>query len=155
MRFIAMDVHRDFCEVAISKDGRIRSHTRIAIDIDHVRFDNPPHSFIDEDGNWVGVDGDIAEALADGMDVRLENVKVDELTRISFLKNGKIDAAVASMSHTTESENEVDFSQPTSDPSKHSELVSSRPVANSGVGRILNEDDQSPDSAGSVEESRV
>jgi polar amino acid transport system substrate-binding protein len=76
-----------------------------------IRFDNPPHSFIDEDGNWVGFDVDIAEALADELGVRIEKVKVDELTRISFLKNGKIDVAVASMSHTIEREEEVDFSQ--------------------------------------------
>jgi polar amino acid transport system substrate-binding protein len=76
-----------------------------------IRFDNPPHSFIDEDGNWVGFDVDIAEALAEELGVRLEKVKVDELTRISFLKNGKIDVAVASMSHTIEREHEVDFSQ--------------------------------------------
>jgi polar amino acid transport system substrate-binding protein len=76
-----------------------------------IRFDNPPHSFIDEDGNWVGFDVDIAEALADELGLRLEKVKVDELTRISFLGNGKIDVAVASMSHTIERENEVDFSQ--------------------------------------------
>jgi polar amino acid transport system substrate-binding protein len=76
-----------------------------------IRFDNPPHSFIAEDGTWVGFDVDISEALADELGVRLEKVKVDELTRISFLKNGKIDVAAASMSHTIERENEVDFSQ--------------------------------------------
>jgi polar amino acid transport system substrate-binding protein len=76
-----------------------------------IRFDNPPHSFIDGDGNWVGFDVDIAEALADELGVRLERVRVDELTRISFLQNGRIDVAVASMSHTIERENEVDFSQ--------------------------------------------
>jgi polar amino acid transport system substrate-binding protein len=76
-----------------------------------IRFDNPPHSFIDDDGSWVGFDVDIAEALADELGVRLERVRVDELTRISFLQNGRIDVAVASMSHTIERENEVDFSQ--------------------------------------------
>src|SRR5438309_2503634 len=29
-----------------------------------IRFDNPPHSFIDSNGNWVGFDVDIADALA-------------------------------------------------------------------------------------------
>jgi polar amino acid transport system substrate-binding protein len=76
-----------------------------------IRFDNPPHSYIDEEGNWIGFDVDIAEALADELGVELEKVKVDELTRISFLKNGKIDVAVASMSHTHEREAEIDFSQ--------------------------------------------
>jgi polar amino acid transport system substrate-binding protein len=76
-----------------------------------IRFDNPPHSFIDDDGDWVGFDVDIAEAVAKQLGVRLERVRVDELTRISFLQNGKIDMAVASMSHTHEREAEVDFSQ--------------------------------------------
>jgi polar amino acid transport system substrate-binding protein len=76
-----------------------------------IRFDNPPHSFIDERGEWVGFDVDIAAALAEELGVKLEKVKVDELTRISFLKNGKIDVAVASMSHTHKRELEIDFSQ--------------------------------------------
>lgn len=76
-----------------------------------IRFDNPPHSYIDEQGRWVGFDVDIAKALAKDMGLTLKRVKVDELTRISFLKNGKIDVAVASMSHTHEREAEIDFSQ--------------------------------------------
>lgn len=76
-----------------------------------IRFDNPPHSFIDAQGRWVGFDVDIAEAVARQLGVRLERVKVDELTRISFLKNGRIDVAVASMSHTVKRDREVDFSE--------------------------------------------
>jgi polar amino acid transport system substrate-binding protein len=87
---------------AVEKRGVVRAG---------IRFDNPPHSFIDDDGNWVGFDVDIAEAVARQLGVRLERVRVDELTRISFLQNGKIDIAVASMSHTHEREAEVDFSQ--------------------------------------------
>src|SRR5688572_14076176 len=63
-----------------------------------IRFDNPPHSFIDAEGRWVGFDIDIADALARELGVGLERVRVDELTRISFLKEKKIDVAVASMS---------------------------------------------------------
>src|SRR5918997_250620 len=87
---------------AVEKRGVVRAG---------IRFDNPPHSFIADDGNWVGFDVDIAEAVAKQLGVRLERVRVDELTRISFLQNGKIDIAVASMSHTHEREAEVDFSQ--------------------------------------------
>jgi polar amino acid transport system substrate-binding protein len=76
-----------------------------------IRFDNPPHSFIDEGGEWIGFDVDIAAALAEELGVELEMVRVDELTRISFLKNGTIDVAVASMSHTHQRELEIDFSQ--------------------------------------------
>jgi polar amino acid transport system substrate-binding protein len=76
-----------------------------------IRSDNPPHSFIDDSGQHVGFDVDIANALARRLKVRLEIVKVDELTRISFLEKGKIDVAIASMSKTRERAERVDFSQ--------------------------------------------
>ncbi len=76
-----------------------------------VRVDNPPHSSIDENGKWVGFDLDVANQIARRWGVRLELVKVDELTRISFIQNGKIDLAVASISKTRKRAEQVDFSQ--------------------------------------------
>ena len=76
-----------------------------------IRQDNPPHSFIDDDGKWVGFDVDIAQAIADHMGVNLERVLVDEITRISYLQNDRIDIAAASMSHTWRRDAVVDFSQ--------------------------------------------
>ena len=76
-----------------------------------IRFDNPPHSFINAEGRWVGFDVDIAEALAATLGVKLHKVKVDQLTRISYLLSGKIDIAVASISHTRKRDEEIDFSQ--------------------------------------------
>lgn len=75
-----------------------------------VRFDNPPLSFITEDGEWIGFDVDLANALADQLGVEFELVKVDESTRISFLQEGKIDLAIASMNHTRHRDDAVDFS---------------------------------------------
>lgn len=75
-----------------------------------IRFDNPPLSYIDEQGNWVGFDVDLARALAGRLGVEIEQVKVDETTRISFLQEDKIDLAVASMNHTRSREEAVDFS---------------------------------------------
>ncbi|MBI3241197.1 MAG: transporter substrate-binding domain-containing protein [Chloroflexi bacterium] len=75
-----------------------------------VRFDNPPLSYIDPNGNWVGFDVDLANELARRLNVKIEQVKVDETTRISFLQEGKIDMAVASMNHTRKREDAVDFS---------------------------------------------
>ncbi len=75
-----------------------------------VRFDNPPLSFIDDDGNWVGFDVDLARALAQEMGLDVEMIKVDETTRISFLQEDKIDMAVASMNHTRARDEAVDFS---------------------------------------------
>jgi polar amino acid transport system substrate-binding protein len=76
-----------------------------------IRFDNPPHSFIDRHGRRVGFDVDIADAVARVLGVKLHKVKVDQLTRISYLKSGKIDMAVASLSHTYKRDQEIDFSQ--------------------------------------------
>lgn len=76
-----------------------------------IRRDNPPHSFIDDKGQWVGFDVDIAQGVAEEMGVKLERVPVDEMTRISYLQNGSIDVAVASMSHTWKRDDAVDFSQ--------------------------------------------
>jgi len=75
------------------------------------RVDNPPHSSYDEQGRWVGFDNDIATAIAKRWGVKLEMVKVDELTRISFLQNGKVDLSVASISKTKKRGVQVDFSQ--------------------------------------------
>src|SRR4051794_22230762 len=76
-----------------------------------IRTDFPPHSYYNANGNWVGFDVDIAAAVARQLGVKLQKVKVDELTRISYLKDGKIDLAAASMNHTIARENEVDFSE--------------------------------------------
>jgi len=75
------------------------------------RVDNPPHSSYNDTGKWEGFDNDIANAIAKQWNVRVEMVKVDELTRISFLQNGKIDLAVASISKTRKRAAQVDFSQ--------------------------------------------
>lgn len=75
-----------------------------------IRFDNPPLSYIDEGGNWVGFDVDLANELVRRLGVGIEQVKVDETTRISFIQAGKIDMAVASMNHTRSRDDTVDFS---------------------------------------------
>lgn len=76
-----------------------------------IRRDNPPHSFIDDSGKWVGFDVDIAQGVAEQLGVKLEKVPVDEMTRISYLQNGNIDVAVASMSHTWKRDDAIDFSE--------------------------------------------
>lgn len=74
------------------------------------RNDNPPLSFIDDDGNWVGFDVDLANALAEEMGVEIELVVVDGTTRISFLQEDRVDMSVASMNHTRQRDDAVDFS---------------------------------------------
>lgn len=74
------------------------------------RNDNPPLSYVDDTGAWVGFDVDLANALAEEMGVELELVQVDGTTRISFLQEGRVDMSVASMNHTRQRDEAVDFS---------------------------------------------
>lgn len=92
---------------ANSKLDQVQAAGKVSIGI---RFDNPPLSFVNDAGDWVGFDVDLAKALADEMGLELEQIKVDETTRISFLQEDKIDMAVASMNHTRSREEAVDFS---------------------------------------------
>ena len=75
-----------------------------------VRNDNPPMSFVDESGAWVGFDVDLARALADELGVEPQLVVVDGTTRISFLQDGEVDLSVASMNHTRQRDDAIDFS---------------------------------------------
>jgi polar amino acid transport system substrate-binding protein len=75
-----------------------------------IRPDHAPHSSVNEKGEWTGFDVEIGRAIAKQLGVRLEIVSVTELTRISFTKNGKIDAAITSISKTWDRAREVAFS---------------------------------------------
>lgn len=76
-----------------------------------IRPDHAPHSSLNADGEWVGFDVDIARAIAKQLGVQLEVVSVTELTRISFIKDGKIDAAITSISKTWDRARQVAFSE--------------------------------------------
>jgi polar amino acid transport system substrate-binding protein len=75
-----------------------------------VRNDNPPLSFIDDVGDWVGFDIDLANAVAAEMGVQAELVVVDGTTRITFVQEDRVDMSVASMNHTRSREEAIDFS---------------------------------------------
>ena len=75
-----------------------------------VRNDNPPMSFLDDSGAWIGFDVDLATALAIELDAELELVVVDGTTRISFVQSGNVDMSIASMNHTRARDEAIDFS---------------------------------------------
>ncbi len=75
-----------------------------------VRNDNPPMSFIDDAGDWIGFDLELAQAVADEMGLEAEFVPVDGTTRITFLESGEVDMSVASMNHTRSRDEAIDFS---------------------------------------------
>lgn len=75
-----------------------------------VRNDNPPMSFVDDDGAWIGFDVDLAAAMAAELGLEPELVVVDGTTRISFLQDDRVDMSIASMNHTRARDEAIDFS---------------------------------------------
>ncbi len=90
---------------SLAEDVAARGTVRIG-----VRNDNPPLSFVTEEGEWVGFDVDLAHAIAAQMNLEPELIVVDGTTRISFLQEGRVDMSIASMNHTRKRDNAIDFS---------------------------------------------
>ncbi|MDR0345432.1 MAG: transporter substrate-binding domain-containing protein, partial [Nocardiopsaceae bacterium] len=86
----------------------IKSHGVLRVG---VRPDDPPHSSLNAQGKQAGFDVDIAAAIAKSWGVKLQLVSVNELTRISYLQNGRIDLAVTSISKTVQRAEQIDFSE--------------------------------------------
>ncbi len=72
----------------------------------------PPFSELNEQGEIVGFDIDITNALCDEMDVECELVQTEWDGIIPALTEGKCDAIIASMSITPERQERIDFSEP-------------------------------------------
>lgn len=76
-----------------------------------VQNERPPFSFSDDEGELQGFDVEIAWALCVAMDVDCELVPLEFTALIPGLEDGRIDAAVASMSITEERLQLVDFTE--------------------------------------------
>lgn len=74
-----------------------------------VQNERPPFSFTDDEGELRGFDVEIAEALCATMEAQCELVSLDFVQVIPALQEGRIDAAVASMSITDGRRELVDF----------------------------------------------
>ncbi len=71
----------------------------------------PPFGFIDPSTRGiVGYDIDFAAAVAKALGVRLQTVPVTTATRIPELMQGKIDLIAATMTHTPDRAQQIDFS---------------------------------------------
>jgi polar amino acid transport system substrate-binding protein len=74
-----------------------------------VRQDVPGFGIVDEKGDTVGFDVDIATELARRLGVRIELVPVTAATRIPLLQQGRIDMIVAALTHYRERDKVIDF----------------------------------------------
>lgn len=77
-----------------------------------LRTDLVPGGFIDKQNNWVGIDVDMAEYVANKLGVKLQREKVTSSTRIPLLVNGNIDLVLCTMAPTSERAKAIDFTMP-------------------------------------------
>ena len=75
-----------------------------------VRQDVPSFGSVDEKGQTVGFDIDVAAELAKRFGVKLEVVPVTAATRIPLLQQGRIDLIAATLTHYRERDKVIDFS---------------------------------------------
>lgn len=75
-----------------------------------VRQDVPGFGAVDEKGQTVGFDVDIAGELAKRFGVKLDLVPVTAATRIPLLQQGRIDMICATLTHYRERDRVIDFS---------------------------------------------
>jgi len=79
-------------------------------------YNSIPAAYFNEKNEWVGFDVDITEEVVKrlgtymGKDLKLERVKLNNKTRISFLTSGRIDLSTANMTHKRERDKTIDFS---------------------------------------------
>lgn len=87
---------------------RIRSDSRLRVG---VLYNAAPLSSLDERGQVIGYEADLARAIAADWQVELEFVQVTRQTAIPSLLAGEVDILMASVIHRRESEEGVAFSQ--------------------------------------------
>jgi polar amino acid transport system substrate-binding protein len=77
-----------------------------------VKADYPPYGFRDKDGQIVGLEPDLAAELAKRLGVSLKLVIVLSSNRIEFLRDGKIDLIIATLSITEDRRKEAGIIDP-------------------------------------------
>lgn len=74
--------------------------------------DKNPFGYVDENGEYQGYDIELANKLAEDLDVKLELVSTEAANRIEYLQTGKVDVILANFTVTDERKEEVDFAYP-------------------------------------------
>ncbi|MCD6563160.1 MAG: amino acid ABC transporter substrate-binding protein [Thermoproteales archaeon] len=74
--------------------------------------DWPPFEYIDKNGNFAGIDIEIAKKIAQALGVQLEIKDMKFAALIESLKNGQVDLIIADITPKPEREQQIDFSIP-------------------------------------------
>ncbi|MBU1249430.1 MAG: transporter substrate-binding domain-containing protein, partial [Proteobacteria bacterium] len=69
-----------------------------------------PAGFIDENGELVGFDVDIAKEICKRVGAEFQHTEVNNTTRITMLQSGQLDMTLANMTHKRERDENIDFS---------------------------------------------
>ncbi len=77
-----------------------------------VKNDYRPWGFLDPSGKISGMEIDLAQMVADKIGVRLETVPVTAVTRIEFLRQGRIDMILATLGDTPERRKVIGMIEP-------------------------------------------
>ena len=77
-----------------------------------VKSDFEPYGFRDPSGELTGIEIELAQDIADRLNVKLELVPVVASNRVQFLQNGKIDIIIATMADTPKRQRIMDFPKP-------------------------------------------
>ena len=77
-----------------------------------VKNDYKPWGFLEPSGKIVGLEIDLAQAIADKIGVKLEMLPVIAANRMEFLKQGRIDMVIATMGDTAERRKIVGMVEP-------------------------------------------
>lgn len=76
------------------------------------KADYRPYGYLDEGGNIVGIEPDLARDVADTLGVDLELVAVTASNRMEFLDQGKIDVLIGTMTDTAERRGVINILNP-------------------------------------------
>lgn len=69
----------------------------------------PPYEYVDDDGAIVGIDAEIAQAIADKLGIELEIKDMEFDSLIPAVQEGSVDIVLAGMTVTDERKESVDF----------------------------------------------
>ena len=72
----------------------------------------PPYEYYGDDGEVTGIDVEIAQAIADKLDLKLQVEDMNFDSIITAVQSGKVDVGIAGMTVTEDRKKSVDFTDP-------------------------------------------
>lgn len=73
--------------------------------------DKSPFGYVDENGDYVGYDIELAKKIGEDMGVNVEFVSTEAANRVEYLQTGKVDVILANFTVTDERAEQVDFAE--------------------------------------------